>query len=169
MSAEIVGGPSQRSPQVRPANVSNEYRISGENRVRLCRALLEIKHKDRDGLDGVARRFENLQPQVRKLECVSIRHRRKGIFPPRRAAQINRCATAVTQLQMPGNKVGMEVCQEDVANLQTESLRVRHVLFDIALWIDNGRSCASLISQQVGGMGQATQIVLFQNHAGYLF
>jgi hypothetical protein len=46
---------------------------------------------------------------------------------------------------MSGNKVGMEVCQKEVADLEIKSLRVRHVLFDIALGIDDDRSRAGLV------------------------
>ena len=74
------------------------------------------------------------------------------------------CAAAVAQLQMPGNKVGMEVGQKDVADVEAKSLRVRHVLFDITLRIDDDRRRAGLVPQQIRGMGQATQIVLFENH-----
>jgi hypothetical protein len=65
---------------------------------------------------------------------------------------------------MPGNEVGMEVRQEDVSKLKSEFLRVRQVSFNIALWIDNDRSRACFVPQQVGGMRQATQIILFENH-----
>ena len=65
---------------------------------------------------------------------------------------------------MPGDKVGMEMGQKDMADREAPSLRVHHVLLDIALRIDNDRGRAGLIPQQVGGMSQAAQIVLFENH-----
>ena len=77
-----------------------------------------IKDQDRDGLDGVARGFQNLQAQAGKVEGISIRHGHKGIFRLGAAAKINGCAAAVAQLQMAGNEVGMEVGQKDVANVE---------------------------------------------------
>ena len=56
---------------------------------------------------------------------------------------------------MPCDKVGMEVGQEDVANVEAEFLRVRHVL-DIALRIDDDRCRAGLVSQQVAGSPGST-------------
>jgi hypothetical protein len=77
--------------------------------VRVGWVFLEIKDQDGDGLDGVARGFQDLQAQGGEVEGVSIGHGHKGEFRFGAAAQIDGCAAAVAQLQMTGNEVGVEV------------------------------------------------------------
>jgi hypothetical protein len=77
---------------------------------------------------------------------------------------MNCCAAAIAKLQVAGYEVGVEVGQKDMADLETEFLRIRQVLFDIALWIDNDCGRTGFVAQQIGGMRQATEIILFQNH-----
>ena len=59
----------------------------------------------------------------------------------------------------------MEVSEEDVADVQAEFIGVRQVLLDIALRVDDDRSRAGLVSDEIRRMREAAQIVLFQNHA----
>ncbi len=46
-----------------------------------------------------------------------------------------------------------------------EFFRVRHVLLDIALGVDDDRGRGGLVSEQVGGVGEAAEIVLFEDHS----
>ena len=73
-------------------------------------------------------------------------------------------AATVAQFQMAGDEVGVEVGQEDVADLQAEFLGVGEVLLDVALRVDDDGGRAGLVSEQIGGVGQAAQVILFQNH-----
>ena len=70
----------------------------------------------------------------------------------------------VAQFQVAGDEVGVEVAEEDMADLEAKFFRVGQVLLNVALRVDDdgGRTC--LVSQQIGGVGKAAQIVLFQNH-----
>src|SRR5579859_4705637 len=136
MRAKIIGAPSQRGSQIRPAYVPNEQGVSSEHGVWVDRVFLEIKDQDGDGLDGVTWSFQHLEAQARKLERVSIRHRNKRILRLGAATQINGGAAAVAQFQMPGNKIGVEVCQKDMADAETQFLCVRHILLDISLRVD---------------------------------
>ena len=145
MRAQIVGGPSQRGPQVRPAHVADEQRIAGENGVRLCRVLLSDRtpecEMDSMVWPGVSRTCTR---RPGNSSVSPSRHRHKGILRLGARAKINRRAATIAQLQVPGDEIGMEMGQKNVADLQTESLRVRHVLFDIALRIDDDRSASWL-------------------------
>ncbi len=118
MRAEIVGGPAQRGSQIWPAYVADEQGVSGEHGVRVGWVFLEIKDQDGDGLDGVARGFQDLQAQAGKVEGVSIGHGDKGVFRFGSAAQINGGAAAVAQFEMAGDEVGVEVGQKDVADVE---------------------------------------------------
>src|SRR5271156_6332835 len=118
MCAEIVGGPSQRGSQVWPAYVADEQGVSSEHGVRVGWILLEIEDQDGDGLDGVARGFQDLQAQSGKVEGISIGHGHKGIFRFGASAQIDGGAAAVAEFKMAGDEVGVKVGQEDVADVE---------------------------------------------------
>src|SRR5271168_4478470 len=74
-------------------------------------------------------------------------------------------AATVSQLQMAGDEVGVEVGQEDMPDLKAELLSVGQVLLNVALRIDDDTSRTGLVSKQIRRVGQASQVVLFQNHA----
>jgi hypothetical protein len=62
-------------------------------------------------------------------------------------------AAAVAKFQMAGNKVGVEMCQEHVANLKAEFFSVGEVLLNIALGIDDDGGGAGLVSEQIRSVG----------------
>ena len=51
-----------------------------------------------------------------------------------------------------------------MADLEAEFLGIGQVLLDIALGVDDDGGRTGLVSEQIGGVGQAAQVVLFQNH-----
>jgi hypothetical protein len=65
---------------------------------------------------------------------------------------------------MAGDEVGVEVGEEDVADLKAKFLGVGQVLLDIALRVDDDGGRTGLVSEKIGGVGQAAQVLLFQNH-----
>ncbi len=83
---------------------------------------------------------------------------------PARAAQVDRRSTTIPQLQMPRQKIRMKVRPEHMANCQPELRRVIHILLDVALRIDDNRRRAHLIANQIGGVRQTAEIVLFEDH-----
>jgi hypothetical protein len=65
---------------------------------------------------------------------------------------------------MPGDEIGMEMCQKNVLDRQTMFGGKRQVLIRVALRINNrGRTCR-LVSNDVGSVRQARQIELFEDH-----
>jgi hypothetical protein len=74
-------------------------------------------------------------------------------------------AATVAQLQMAGDEVGVKVGQEGMADLKAELLGVGQLLLNIALRIDDDSGRTGLVSKQIRRVGQASQVVLFQNHA----
>ena len=65
---------------------------------------------------------------------------------------------------MAGDKIGMEVGEEDMADLKAKFFGVGQVLLDIALGVDDDSGRTGLVSEKIGGVRQAAQVVLFQNH-----
>ena len=114
------------------------------------------------------RRLQYLQAQSRKIQRIAVLHRDKFVVGLGPRPKPNLRAAAIAQLQMPGKKVSMEVGEEDIANRHAEPLGVGQILLDIPLRINDDRSLAGLVGDQIRGMGQTAQIVLFQEHTANL-
>ena len=82
-------------------------------------------------------------------------------------AEVDRRARAVAQLEVAGEEVGVEVRQDDVLDPAAEPLGVREVLVDVALRVDHGGDAAALVGDEVGGMSEAAEVVLLQDHEGF--
>ena len=80
----------------------------------------------------------------------------------RRGAYVDGGAGAGGQLLVAGDKVGMQMGLEDVADLDVLLARRIEVNLDIALGIDHDR--LALRGKHVGGMGQTAQIELLKVH-----
>ena len=83
----------------------------------------------------------------------------------RRGAEIDRRAHAIAQLQMPGDKIGVEMRQEYVLDLERVFGGKRNVLVGVALRVNDGRRACRLVSNHVGSVRQARQIELLEDHA----
>jgi hypothetical protein len=65
---------------------------------------------------------------------------------------------------MSGNKVGVEMRQEDVPDGEPVLRGQFEVLIRIALRVDNGCRAGRFVSDQIRGVRQARQIELLQDH-----
>src|SRR5215469_8270147 len=74
MLAELLCRPSKRGTQVRPADIADKKRVSGENGVRRVDVLRKIEDEDGDGLDGVARGLKNLETEPGEVERSAVVH-----------------------------------------------------------------------------------------------
>jgi hypothetical protein len=66
---------------------------------------------------------------------------------------------------MPGNEIGVEVCQDYVLDLERVLGRKRYVLVRISLRINHGSRACSFVPNNVGRMREARQIELLKDHA----
>ena len=109
--------------------------------------------------------FQDFEAQSREVERIAVLHRHEGVFRLGAGAEMDSRAATVAQFQMAGDEVGVEVGEEDVADLEPEFLGVGQVLLDVALRVDDDGGRTGLVSEQIGGVGQAAQVILFQNHS----
>ena len=105
-----------------------------------------------------------MQAQSREVESIAVLHSDEGVFRLGAGAEMDGRAATVAQLQMAGDEVGVEVGEKDVADLEAKFFGVGQVLLDVALGVDDDGGRTGLVSEQIGGVGQAAQVVLFQNH-----
>jgi hypothetical protein len=61
---------------------------------------------------------------------------------------------------MPGEEVRMEVSEKHVPDPAAQPVGVLDVLIDIALRINHRRDPPALVGHEVGGVGQAAEVVL---------
>ena len=131
----------------------------------LVASFCEIEDEDGDGLDGVAGGFEDLQAHAGEFECVAVVHGDEGVLGDGAGAEMDGGAAAVAELEMAGDEVGVEVREEDVADLEAEcSASSRYCWMSrwgstmTAVW-------AGFVAEEVRGVGEAAEVVLFQDHA----
>jgi len=74
----------------------------------------------------------------------------------------------VSQLNVAGDEIGVEMREEHVRDSQAVLVGERDVLIDIPLRIDNGRDAGPFVTDEVGRVGQAVQVKLFQDHLPFL-
>src|SRR5439155_963894 len=79
-------------------------------------------------------------------------------------AEMDGRALALAELEVARDEVGVEVRQEHVPDPKAEAAGVAHVLLDVALRIDDRRHPALLVGDEVGGVCEAAQVVLLENH-----
>src|SRR5438094_1134340 len=65
---------------------------------------------------------------------------------------------------MPSHKIGVQMCQEHMPNLQVMFGGKCNVLVGVALWINHCRRARLLVSKNVRRMSQARQIELLEDH-----
>ena len=117
----------------------------------------------------MARRFQHLQANASEFENVAIAKRSKRVRRFGRGAEIDRCAHAIAQLQMPGDKIGVEMRQEYVLDLERVLGGKGNVLIRVPLRVNDGRRACLLVSDHVGSVRQARQIELLEDHVPLAF
>src|SRR5277367_4238546 len=100
--------------------------------------------------------LKHLEAQMRELERIAVLHRHEGVFGLGAGTKMDGCTTflgtQVAQLQMAGDKVGVEMGEKDMADLESQFLGVVQVLLNIALRVDDNCGETGLVSQQIGGV-----------------
>ena len=109
----------------------------------------EVEDEDRDRLGRVAGRLQCLQTHVSELDSGAVAERRELVLGLRPGAEVDARRLAVAQLQMPREKVRMQVRQQDVLDPAAELVRVRDVLAHVALGIDDRRDSSRLVRDEV--------------------
>ncbi len=167
MAAEFLGGPAEGGAEVGAADVADEEGVAGEDGVGFVGALLEVEDEDGDGFDGVAGGFEDLEAEAGEVEGVAVFHGDEFVLGLGLGAEADVGAAAVAEFEMAGEEVGVEVSEEDVADLYAELVGVVDVLLDVALRIDDDGGAAGFVGDEVGRVGEAAEVVLLEEHASY--
>ena len=68
------------------------------------------------------------------------------------------------EFQVPGEEVGVEVGLDHHLDGEASGLGIGEVLGDVALWVDDDRPAGGLVTDEVGGVGEALEVVLLEFH-----
>jgi hypothetical protein len=112
----------------------------------------------------VPRGFEGGQTDSAELQEVLIFQRLERVIGLSAGAEVDSCPGAVPEFKMPGQEVGMEMGKHNMANLKPVPPSIFQVLVNVPLRIDHNRSAAVLVPNQIGGVGEAAQVILFKDH-----
>src|SRR4051794_31880579 len=107
----------------------------------------------------MARGFENLEAHSRKIKAVSIFHLYEVVFGLSAGTEVDFGAATISQFEMAGYEIGVEMRKEDVSDLEADIPGVGQVILDIALRINDRRGCTGLVSEQVRSVCKAPKIV----------
>ena len=113
--------------------------------------------------------FQNFQADFAEFNSLSIFQRREGVFRFCSSAEINFGADAIAEFEMAGDEVGVEMGEEDVLDLEFVFGGEGEVLIDVALRIDDGGFAGWFVADEVGGVGEAAEIELFEDHGRAYF
>ena len=112
----------------------------------------------------MSRRFENLNPDRSEIDRGAVANGPEFVFGNRLPAEADGGAHAVAQFEMTGDEIGVEVREEDVDDAKVVIRRKRQILVDVTLRVDHSGCSAFFVGNDVGGMREAVQIKLFEEH-----
>ena len=73
-------------------------------------------------------------------------------------------AHPVAQLEVGGDKIGVHVGEENVADRQALRLSIGDVVVHVALRVDDDGGLRVVVTDEVGGVGETAEVVLLQQH-----
>src|SRR5262249_41560582 len=117
-TAQLRGRPAERHAEVGPTHVADKQCVPREHGMRVDIAGVEVVNENGDRLRSVAWRFQHLEAYAPEFDHVAIATGSKCVPRFGRSAEINRCAHATAQFQMPSNEIGVEMSQEYVLDLK---------------------------------------------------
>jgi hypothetical protein len=112
----------------------------------------------------VSRSFEGFQANPAYCDDGAVGKRCEAILRFRFGTQIDRGTDAVAELQVACDEIGVEMGEKDVFDLQIVLCGEGQVTIDVALGIDHGGDARLFVADEVGGVGQAVQIELMEDH-----
>jgi hypothetical protein len=108
--------------------------------------------------------LEDLETHAGEVKRVAVFHGDEGVLGDGAAAEMDGGAAAIAELEVSGDEVGVEVREENVADLEAEFFGVVEILLDVALGVDDYGGVAGFVAEEVRGVGEAAEVVLFQDH-----
>lgn len=163
--AEVGGGPAESGAEIGAANVADEKRVAGEDGVRGGGAAVEIEDKKRNGFGRVAGSFESLDADAAKFDGGAIGERREFVLGFGFGAEIDGGTDAIAEFEMAGDKIGVEMGEYDVLDLEIVLGGELKIAANVALRIDDGGGVSLVVADDVGSVSETGKVELLKDHA----
>jgi len=110
-------------------------------------------------------RLEDFDPDPgSQLDGVAVAGRVELVPGLCACAEMDRGPLAIPQLEMARDEVRVEVGQKDVADPAADPPRGLDIVVDVTLRVDDRRHAAALVGDEIGRVGQAAEVMLFEDH-----
>ena len=136
------------------ADVADEQGITGQREPGFFGAG-RIRDEQGDALGCVTRRMQNAQANVTEFDHIPLSQGFMSIFGSAGFVHVNICTRSSSQVGVTGNVVRMQMCLDDVSDLQSAALRHIEVFLDLAVRVDHCRDAFCLAPHQIGSAPQA--------------
>jgi hypothetical protein len=164
---EMLGADPGGGEQVWPSDIPDEQSVAGEHPVGdLVVAVLEDEHADR--FRSVPGGVHDLQRHLPETDPLTVGEPPDLVLGRSLAAEADPGAGLAGQLEVPADEVGVEVGVDHADDAQSSRLGVVEVLLDVSAGVDHDGLPGGGITDQVGGLGQAVEVVLGEVHGEVL-
>jgi hypothetical protein len=152
-----------RGHQIGTPDIAHEQRVAGEHRGGnvVVRVLV---HDNADRLGGVARGGDDLESDLPQRQPLTVSEALDGKLDRGAIAVGDDRAGLGRQLEVTAQEVGVNVRLNDPLDEQAPRRRLLDVDTYVPPGIDDDRPTGRLVSDDVGGVRQASQIVLREDH-----
>ena len=161
--AQVLSRRTKRREEVWSTDIADEQRVTSEDAVR-CIAL--VVHHDAHGFGSVTGGITNLQGDPTKAESLAVLHCHHGKLGSlgTNGPVHDVCTSDLLQLEMTGQEIGVKMRLKDSLDGETVLLGVSQVLRHVALRVDHDRTPRGGVANHVGGVRQASEVVLAEEH-----
>src|SRR6185369_5973478 len=117
-------------------NIADEQRVASQNFLWLIRNR-RIDHQQTNAFRCVARGFHKAQDQVPKFDFIAIFHSEMIELDTGLSTKDDSCSGSFCEFVMSTYKVGVQVCFDDVLDLELVYVCLVDVIVNVALRINN--------------------------------
>jgi hypothetical protein len=114
----------------------------------------------------VAGSFQGFDSNAAELDDGVIGERCDVVFGLGFRAEVDGGADAITELEMAGDEIGMEMGEEDMLDLEVLIGCEIEIVVDVSLRVDDGGDARGFIGDQIGSVGETIEVELLEDHAG---
>jgi hypothetical protein len=161
-ASELCGTGSTGSHEIRTANIADEQCVTRQDSMRSAGILRQVVDHNGDAFRRVAWRFEHHEADVTERQRLTIMEWCKGVVGLRLCPQADGRSRPFIQFQMPSQKIGVEVRQEHVSDVQPMCSSVRQILLDVPLRVNHHGGASRLVGNEVRSVRQAAKVILLQ-------
>ena len=163
LAGEFVGGDTDRREQVGTADVADEHGVAGEHGVRRLVVGVLVDH-DRDRFGRVARGVTDLEGDVAEAVSLAVGKAPGFELGDGDIAIPDLRPGGGSQFEVAREKVGVEVRLEHQLDREPVLLGRLEIRRHVATGVDDDGTLRALVGDDIGGLREAVEVVLFEEH-----